>query len=83
MIARTDAQHGLWKAPAGQEARLAGVTGLTRSLDRTALEALNPQTSEVRRAKLIRSMLDYCKLDTLAMIRVAHKLAGKAPGTKG
>lgn len=47
------------------------------------LEALNPQTSEVRRAELIRSMLDYCKLDTLAMIRVAHKLAGKAPGTKG
>lgn len=43
VIARTDAQHGVWKAPAGQEARLAGVTGLTRSLDRTALETLNPQ----------------------------------------
>lgn len=43
VIARTDAQHGVWKAPAGKEARLAGVTGLTRSLDRTALETLNPQ----------------------------------------
>lgn len=42
------------------------------------LEALDPQTEKARREELIRSMLDYCKLDTLAMVRVAHKLMGKA-----
>lgn len=43
VIARTDTQHGVWKSPAGKEARLAGVAGLTRSLDRDALETLNAE----------------------------------------
>jgi len=40
------------------------------------LEILDPRTEKIRRAKLTRSLLEYCKLDTLAMVRIAHKLMG-------
>lgn len=40
------------------------------------LEILNPLTDKARRVKLTRSLLEYCKLDTLAMVRIAYKLMG-------
>jgi hypothetical protein len=39
-------------------------------------EAMEPGTSDERRAVLRRSLLEYCGLDTLALVRVAHRLAG-------
>jgi phage tail sheath protein FI len=41
-IARTDAQRGVWKAPAGLEANLAGVPALTVPLTDVENGALNP-----------------------------------------
>jgi predicted RecB family nuclease len=40
------------------------------------LEAIDPQTASDRREALRRKMLDYCAYDTLALVRVAHFLAG-------
>ena len=40
--ARTDGQRGVWKAPAGQDASLAGVSGLTVSLSDDENGQLNP-----------------------------------------
>jgi phage tail sheath protein FI len=42
VIARTDAQRGVWKAPAGTEAMLDGVQGLTVSLTDDENGLLNP-----------------------------------------
>lgn len=42
MIARTDAAHGVWKAPAGLEATLSGVTGLGAPVNDAGSAALNP-----------------------------------------
>jgi len=39
-------------------------------------ESVEPGTSEERRAALRDSLLEYCGLDTLALVRVAHRLAG-------
>ncbi len=36
------------------------------------LEMIRPDVAEERRHKLSSSLLEYCKLDTLAMVRVAH-----------
>ncbi len=38
-------------------------------------EAIAPDTSAERRDALRRSLLDYCGLDTLALVRVAHRLS--------
>jgi len=38
-------------------------------------EAADPATTEDRRAALQRSLREYCKLDTLALVRVAHRFA--------
>jgi hypothetical protein len=44
-------------------------------------EAAAPETSSERREALRRSLLEYCALDTLALVRVAHRFAdaGGAP----
>ena len=36
-------------------------------------EAVDPDTSDERREALRRSLLEYCALDTLALVRVAHR----------
>lgn len=41
LIARTDARHGVWKAPAGTEAALSGATGLAQDLNDAAQAPLN------------------------------------------
>ncbi|URI08066.1 phage tail sheath subtilisin-like domain-containing protein [Aquincola tertiaricarbonis] len=43
VIARTDAQRGVWKAPAGLDARLVGVAGLALTLTDLQLGRLNPR----------------------------------------
>lgn len=43
LIARTDSQRGFWKAPAGLEANLRGVSGLTVTLTDLQQGALNQQ----------------------------------------
>jgi hypothetical protein len=35
------------------------------------VEAIDPQTSENRREALVKDLLDYCRLDTLALVRLA------------
>lgn len=42
VIVRTDAQRGVWKAPAGMEAQIRGVEGTVTPLDPTDLDRLNP-----------------------------------------
>jgi phage tail sheath protein FI len=42
IIARTDAQRGFWKAPAGVDATVNGVAGVTVSLTEGEIGALNP-----------------------------------------
>jgi len=34
------------------------------------LEAINPETSESRRNELIDRLVEYCKMDTLALIKL-------------
>lgn len=41
------------------------------------LEIIHPDVAEERRNKLESSLLEYCKLDTLAMVRVAHFFEGR------
>lgn len=41
IMARTDSRHGVWKAPAGTEATLAGVQGLATNLTSAEGDALN------------------------------------------
>ncbi len=43
---------------------------------RAYLEIIAPETSRVRRENLRKKLLDYCKLDTLAMVRIARILQG-------
>ncbi len=40
-------------------------------------EAVEPGTTDERRATLRRALLDYCSLDTLALVRVAHRFVGE------
>lgn len=42
-----------------------------QAAQRAYLEIINPQTPEERREKLRAELLDYCELDTLAMVRLA------------
>ena len=44
-------------------------------------EAADPETSSERREVLRRSLLEYCALDTLALVRVAHRFAGAGAGS--
>ena len=39
-------------------------------------EAMEPGTSDERRATLRSALLEYCALDTLALVRVAHRFVG-------
>lgn len=41
------------------------------------LEAINPETSEERREELRRQLLEYCKLDTLALVRMWEVFSGR------
>lgn len=43
VFARTDATRGVWKAPAGTEATLLGVDGLTAAVNDAQQELLNPE----------------------------------------
>ena len=38
-------------------------------------EAIDPETTEERRAALRRSLLEYCALDSLALVRVARRFS--------
>ena len=44
-------------------------------------EALADQTTEARKQEIERELLDYCRLDTLAMVRMWEVFRGTAPGT--
>ncbi len=50
VIVRTDLQRGVWKAPAGAEARLTGIAELTRVVGRAAQERLNSAGINVLRS---------------------------------
>ncbi len=39
-------------------------------------EAIDPGTPADRREVVRRALLEYCGLDTLALVRVAHRLGG-------
>jgi hypothetical protein len=41
-------------------------------------EIVHPQTPEKRKAELTKGLRDYCTLDTLAMVRLAHFFMGKS-----
>lgn len=49
IMARTDASRGVWKAPAGLEAGIAGASGLTAPTNDDVSGALNPQGLNVLR----------------------------------
>jgi phage tail sheath protein FI len=49
-MARTDAERGIWKAPAGTGAGLAGVLGTVYPADDAVSGALNPQALNVLRS---------------------------------
>jgi predicted RecB family nuclease len=44
---------------------------------RAYLEIIAPETNDVRRENLRQKLLDYCKLDTMAMVKIAEILQGK------
>jgi hypothetical protein len=50
IIARTDAQRGVWKAPAGTDATLLGFQGLTITVTDADQDALNPRGINALRA---------------------------------
>ena len=41
------------------------------------VEALAPQTTPARQAEIERQLLDYCKLDTYAMVRLWSAFTGQ------
>ena len=41
-------------------------------------EAVDPETPDERREALRRSLLEYCALDSLALVRLAHRFASEA-----
>jgi hypothetical protein len=49
VMARTDATRGIWKAPAGREAGIAGVSALTANTDDNLSGQLNPRGVDVLR----------------------------------
>jgi hypothetical protein len=42
-----------------------------KAVQRAYLEIINPETEEERRGRLKQELLDYCKLDTRSMMRLA------------
>lgn len=50
VFARTDTQRGIWKAPAGREAGIVGITGLTQSTSDALSGVLNPRGVNVLRS---------------------------------
>ena len=50
VFARTDTQRGVWKAPAGREAGIVGVSGLTESTSDQLSGVLNPRGINVLRS---------------------------------
>ena len=50
VMARTDASRGVWKAPAGRDAGLVGISALTRPTDDNLSGQLNPKGINVLRA---------------------------------
>lgn len=42
------------------------------------MEALEPQTSQARKAEIERQLLAYCALDTYAMVRLWSIFSGSA-----
>ena len=40
------------------------------------LEVIDPQTDEIRREELSSQMREYCKLDTLAVVRLVEFFQG-------
>lgn len=46
------------------------------------LEAINPATSPNRRNELEAQLLEYCKLDTYAMVRIWQVFAGRTTGER-
>ena len=44
------------------------------AVGRAYLEIIDKQTDPTRRKELIKSLTEYCKLDTLAMVRLARFL---------
>lgn len=39
------------------------------------IEAIDPNTSEIRRQTIRKNLIEYCRLDTLAMVKIAHFFA--------
>ena len=50
VMARTDASRGVWKAPAGRDAGLVGISALTKPTDDNLSGQLNPKGIDVLRA---------------------------------
>lgn len=77
-------QQGSWSlkkvlpvvAPDLSHAQLDGVQDGTGAMD-AYIEAIDAQTSADRKAEIERQLLEYCSLDTLALIRLWQVLAGK------
>ena len=55
---------------------LGGVQNGDMAMD-AYLEALNPETQTVKREDIRQQLLAYCKLDTLAMVRIWQKFSGQ------
>lgn len=47
------------------------------------LGIINPATAETRRNELIRGLREYCKQDTLAMVKLVHFFSTPTPATDG
>jgi len=47
------------------------------------VEAIDAETPESRREALVRDLLDYCRLDTLALVRLAWFLEEGGPHRAG
>jgi uncharacterized protein len=59
LLARTDSSRGVWKSPAGAEATLQGVTGLTLSLTDADNAQLNARGINALRAFPIRGFIAW------------------------
>lgn len=77
-------QQGSWSikqllpavAPDLHYGQLDGVKDGAMAMD-AFREAIDPSTSPARKAQIERQLLDYCALDTLAMVRIWQKFTGR------
>ena len=77
-------QQGSWSikkvlpaiAPELAYESLGGVQNGDMAMD-AYLESLDPETQPVRREEIRQQLLAYCKLDTLAMVRIWQKFTGR------